>query len=231
MKRLAALLLFMIGLSTLVALGTWQYQRLQWKNALIADLNSQYDFLPQKSSVLTISKMEQALAEQERPFVVDKVSGKFLRDKIVFVGPSSRNTVSGYDVIAPLAIDDGTLLVHLGWVKEDDRRALPLPRGTVMVNGVARLPDYSSFTSQNSPDNELWFQTDIEQIAQARRLKNIAPLVFYANDIEPSIAGIDMPTERWLPRNKHFQYMMFWFGMAGAWIIVFTLAWRRYRQG
>ncbi len=40
-KRLTALLLFMAGLATLVALGTWQYQRLHWKNALIADLNAQ----------------------------------------------------------------------------------------------------------------------------------------------------------------------------------------------
>ena len=36
---------------------------------------------------------------------------------------------------------------------------------------------------------------------------------------------------RWLPRNKHFQYMMFWYGMAAAWVAVFALAWRRYRQG
>lgn len=231
MKRFAAISLFMIGLATLVALGTWQYERLQWKEALIADLNAQYDALAAKSSVITRTRLQQALSEQERPFLVDKAAGTFLRDKNVFVGPSSRNGTSGYDVIAPMRIDDGTLLVHLGWIEADARETLSLPRGSVIVHGVARRPDYSSFTSKNSPANELWFQADIDQIAAARDIRNVAPLILYANDAQPAIEGIEMPAERWLPRNKHFQYMMFWYGMAAAWVAVFALAWRRYRQG
>lgn len=231
MKRLAALVLFMAGLATLVALGTWQYQRLQWKNALIDELNAQYEALPSRSAVITRAKAEAVLQENPRPFLVDKASGLLIRDKAVFIGPSSRNGISGYDVIVPMVIDDGTLLVHLGWVRADNRASLSLPSRRVIANGIARKPDYSSFASKNSPANELWFQADIDDIAKARHLTRVAPLVFYANDITPSVDNIDMPMERWLPRNKHFQYMLFWYGMAALWVIVLTLAYRRYRQG
>ncbi len=171
------------------------------------------------------------MRDNPRPFLVDKASGTLLPDKAVFVGPSSRNSISGYDVFVPMIIDDGTLLVHLGWVRADKRDALSLPRNRVIAGGVARKPDYSSFASKNSPANELWFQANIEDIARARDLRNVSPLIFYANDITPRVDGIDMPPERWLPRNKHSQYMLFWYGMAAMWVIVLTLAYRRYRQG
>lgn len=231
MKRAFALVLFLLGLGTLIGLGTWQYQRLHWKNAIIAALDAQYETLSSKNTSLNRAAMTDALAAQDNPFIVDTLSGRIIPDKAVFIGPRSINTKGGYDVVVPVRIDDGTVLAQIGWVRETDRAALSLPRGTVIMHGIARKPDYSRHASGNSPENELWFKIDIGQIAQARGLDNVAPLVFFAYDMTPPVAAIDIPHTRWYPRNKHHEYMIFWFGMAAAWIAVFALAWRRQRQG
>ncbi len=228
MKRIAALVLFLLGLATLLALGTWQYQRLHWKNGIITALEEQYTFLPQKSATLTRSRIETALAGDPNPFLADKVSGPLLREKAVFVGPRPLNNQIGYDVVVPVEMGDGLLLVNLGWVDQDRKDMLSLPR-RIVAGGVARKPDYSSFASQNSPENNLWFRTDVAQIAAAKDLPPLPPLVLYVQDkLVPDITPHDA---HWLPRNKHRQYMFFWFGMACAWVAVFALAARRYRQG
>jgi len=229
MKRIIACILFAVGLITLLGLGTWQYQRLQWKNSLIADLDGQYNALPMKSAVLSRTRMMEAAQLQERPFLVDKISGRLLGDKTIFMGPRSINGQSGYDVITPVSIDDGVVLAHLGWVKETDRARLSFPRGMIMMHGIARKPDHSRFAGGNSPENDLWFHVNIEQIAQARALNNVSPLVFFAYDITPPIEALRIANTRWYPRNKHAQYMLFWYGMALAWIAVFMLAYRRSR--
>lgn len=232
MKRIIAIILFLTGLATLIGLGTWQYQRLQWKNDLIADLDAKYEQTEGKSTVLTRATMIEASQTQERPFLVDKLSGRIQSDKVIFMGPRSINTKTGYDVIVPVTIDDGTALAHLGWIKDADRKTLSFPRGRVVMNGVARKPDHSRYAGGNSPENDLWFHMDIEQMAKARGITNAAPLVFFAYDVAPSINGLQLPEEHWYPRNKHQQYMLFWFGMAAAWVGVFALAYRRaQRQG
>lgn len=232
MKRLVAAVLFLTGLAILIGLGTWQYQRLQWKNNIIADLDAQYERLESKSSTLTHAAMTGAAQTQERPFLVDKMSGRIHGDKAVFMGPRSINGQSGYDVIVPVVIDGGTALAHLGWINNEGRQGLSFPRGHVVMNGVARKPDHSRYAGGNSPENDLWFHMDIEQMAKARDIKDAAPLIFFAYDITPPVEGLQMPQARWYPRNKHQQYMLFWFGMAAAWVGVFALAYKRaQRQG
>lgn len=232
MKRFVALVLFLAGLATLIGLGTWQYQRLQWKNAIIADLDAQYEQLDSQHTSLTRRAMTEAVTTQERPFLVDRLSGRLQSDKALFMGPRSINGESGYDLIVPIAINDGTVLAHLGWISNTDKDTLSLPRSRVAMNGVARKPDHSRYAGGNSPENNLWFHMDIEQMAKARGLENVAPLVFFAYDITPSITALHLPEERWYPRNKHQQYMLFWYGMATAWIAVFALAYSRsQRQG
>lgn len=232
MKRLMAVILFMTGLATLIGLGVWQYQRLQWKNDIIAALNAQYERVESKSTPLTRAAMIEAASTQDRPFLVDKLSGRVQGDKVIFMGPRSINGQSGYDVIVPVVIDDGAALAHLGWIKNEDRPALSFPHDPVVMHGVARKPDHSRYAGGNSPEDDLWLHMDVGQMATARDIDNAAPLIFFAYDVAPPIKGLTLPEAHWYPRNKHQQYMLFWFGMAAAWVGVFALAYRRaQRQG
>lgn len=222
MKRIAACILFMAGLGTLMALGVWQHQRLQWKTGIIQTLNAQYATLPTRSATLSHARITHGAA-----YLVGKIAGPLLRDKAIMVGPKSRNRQIGYEVIVPLDMGDGIILVNLGWSAQKDISALDLPRHLV-AGGLARRPDYSAFIADNSPANNLWFHIDVDQIAAAKNIDNVVPPVFYAQDT--IIPGIIPHDAHWLPRNKHKQYMLFWFGMAGIWIAVFGLAYRRHQR-
>lgn len=226
-KRLFAYILFFAGLFTLIGLGAWQCQRLQWKEVIIADLDVQYERLPTKSALLSRARIDEVMASGDPVFVIDKVQGRFLNNKIVFVGPRSINGTMGYDVIAPMDTGEGTLLVHLGWLEDEKRDTVTLPGTRTILHGVARMPDYSRFASNNNPAQDIWLRIDIGQIAQARTLTNVWPVVFYVYESTEALQGIVMAQEKWYPRNKHFQYMLFWFGMAAAWIAVFILSARR----
>lgn len=222
MIRVVTCGLFLAGLVTLLSLGTWQYQRLHWKNGIIDTLENQYANLDEKNATLTVSQINSAIQNDNKAFIVDKLSGRIARDKITYIGPQSRNGTFGHHVIAPVDTGDGYILADLGWIRDQDRAALSLPQRHILLHGVARIPDYSRFTSKNSPENNLWFQTDITQIAAAKNLSPIAPMVFFAQtSIDEKIVPHD---SHWLPRNKHRQYMLFWFGMAVCWIGVFALA-------
>ncbi len=233
MKRALGIALFAAGLITLLGLGHWQYQRLHWKSAIIADLQTQYDALETGTKPLTRAAIDQAYraSTSEKPLLVGRISGRMRSGDVIYLGPRSLHGNKIYDVVVPIDIDKGTILAQLGYVAAEKRGVIELPSTQVDLLGVARLPDYSRFISGNSPQNDIWFHIDIDQIAQARQIKNIAPLVFFAVRASPSIEGITMPEQPWYPRNKHAQYMIFWFGMAFVWCGIFAAAfWRSSRE-
>jgi surfeit locus 1 family protein len=232
MKRALGIALFAAGLITLLGLGHWQYQRLHWKNGIIADLQAQYDALEIGAKPLTRAALQRAhsASTSEKPLLVGRISGRMRSGDVIYLGPRSLQGNKIYDIVVPIDIDKGTILTHLGYVAENKRGLIKLPSTQVDLLGVARLPDYSRFISGNSPQNDIWFHIDIHQMAQARQVKNIAPLVFFAAQASPSIDGITMPEQHWYPRNKHAQYMIFWFGMAFIWCGIFAAAFWRSRH-
>ncbi len=131
---------------TLLSLGTWQVNRLIWKNNLIEKINHQTKLEPIElylasceerindaalqgkiglSGVSAIVKQE-AIEQRANPECVEKalyrqikVSGKFLNDQEthLFTGPKEMRGEPGYNIITPIQRDDGSVvLVDRGWV-------------------------------------------------------------------------------------------------------------------
>lgn len=211
-----------ICVAILVALGTWQVQRLQWKNHIIADLEQSYT----NNQDLAKSKLGEVDRGNDM-FAYGSVHGRLLRDKAVLVGPRILDGRSGYHLLIPVMVDEQTrpLFVNAGWVSDmwndtlDERLAL-LP-AEVTVRGLARYPDWSSFTSNNSPANDLWFRPDPLEIAKAKDLPNPYRILLYADKIDPPLQDVTANEEHWLPRNKHLQYALFWYALALAMLGVY----------
>jgi len=207
------------GVAILVCLGTWQVQRLEWKNDIIAKLNTGYD-----AGVRADNTSEAALAAwslEDAPIGYAALDGRFLRENAILLGPRTHDGRVGYHLLIPLQVQDRTLIVNAGWVDElwkDDTesRLAGLPMETVTVKGAIHKPDWSSFASKNSPANNMWFRADLEEIAREKELENIYPFALYAHSIAPALHDVIPHAERWLPRNKHLQYALFWYAMAGA---------------
>lgn len=202
----------------LAGMGTWQVQRLHWKEGVIERLNQSYAD-DQNRPPLTRGQLA-ALAQEEMPLGYGKVEGHLLRDKAILLGPRTDEGRVGYHLLVPAEIEDGrVLIVNLGWVSDlwmdsTEERLSGLPVDTFRLRGLLRKPDWSSFASKNSPANDLWFRPDIGEIAQAKGIENPYPFLLYADNAQPPLQDIKMQEQGWLPRNKHLQYALFWYALA-----------------
>lgn len=212
-----ATLVTAICVCILLGLGAWQVQRLHWKNAIIVDLEKSYD--AGRNTPLTAEALAAADADPHS-FAYGTIAGHFIKDKAVLLGPRVHEGRSGYNLLLPLKIADGTIIVDTGWVSDLwndtlEERLATLPR-EVSVRGLVRHPDYSSMASKNSPENNLWFRADPPEIATAKDIPDAHAVLLFADRIDPALQDVVPHEEKFLPRNKHMQYALFWFAMAAV---------------
>lgn len=222
----------LVGVAVLCSLGTWQMQRLHWKNGIVTQLENEYRALENNRAGNLSTATLQKLSQEKHPLAIGKVHGALKREGAILLGPKSEEGRVGYHLLVPMELADGrTLIVNTGWVDAiwkdslEDRLVL-LPDENIAVTGILRKPDWNSFTSKNSPANDLWFRADIDEIANAKNIASPYPFVLYRSASEPSLHDIRPIDEHWLPRNKHLQYALFWYAMAATLLIVYGFYWR-----
>ena len=223
------LLLFCI----LIALGTWQMQRLHWKEALLQTIDQRTHSAP-----LPLAEVErQFTATGDVDYTPVTVTGTFLHqgERHFF---STWEGASGFDVITPLQLDDGRfVLVNRGFVpydlKDAAKRAQGQVAGKVTVTGLARNPLLAK-PSMMLPDNDvaknIFYWKDRNAMASSAGLPAGAALVpvFVDANAAPNPGGlpvggvtiIDLP-------NSHLQYAFTWYGLAAALAAVLVIRLRR----
>ncbi len=210
-----------------LGLGTWQVQRLTWKNAVIADRQAKRAAPPLAGLP---AQFDPALHEFRRA----SVEGRFRHDKELYLAARSMNGNAGYHVLTPLALagGQGHVLVNRGWVplarKEPDSRAPGQADGAVTVEGYLRHPaERGWFVPENVPQRNFWFTIDLPAMAAAQDISELKPYVFEA-DAAPNRGGFPIGgvTRFELP-NDHLQYAITWFAMAAIGAAVYVLYHRR----
>lgn len=220
-----------IGVAILGTLGTWQMQRLHWKDGIITALEKDYAALESNRASMIPPAQLQKMSAEEQPLAIGKLRGTLMRDKAILLGPRSEEGRAGYHLLVPLRLDEKIIIVNTGWVdaiwKDDlQSRLVLMPLEQLTVTGVLRKPDWSSFASKNSPANDVWFRADIDEIADVKDLTNVYPFVLYASATNPPLHDVLPIDEHWLPRNKHLQYALFWYAMGLTLIIIFGFYWK-----
>ncbi len=214
-------------ISILAGLGTWQLQRLEWKNTLIQKLETAY--AQETNNIIFSSQDLNTFAAQKSPMAYGTLSGRFLRDKAILLGPKTLDGKAGYHLIIPLLTNNQTaIFINTGWVSDmwkdtKDERLSSIPSDKVTVTGLLRLSDWTSFTSNNSPSNDLWFRADVMEMANARDIQNPYPLILYRNLSNPEFQDIVPHEKGWLPRNNHLEYAIFWYTMGMILAVIFGL--------
>lgn len=208
------------GVAILIGLGTWQIERLQWKQDIFQRLQAGYEMARQQQAITT--QQLDTLAQESSPISYGMVKGHLMRDKAILLGGRIHDGKPGYHLLVPMVTQSGRpLMVNTGWVDmlwsdntQDRLIDLPSSGEEISVSGALRQSDWSFFSSKNSPANDIWFRPDIAQIAQEKDIENPYPFVLYAEKTEPSLQGVLPQEERWQPRNKHLQYALFWYALA-----------------
>ena len=209
-------------LGVLIALGTWQVERMQWKRGLLAERAQRLSAPP--LNLPSVFPIPGALE-----FRRVQAQGRFLHERELYLGNRPRNSQAGYHVITPLLRADGSaVLVDRGWVPLD--RKLPQSRaagqldGQIVVQGIARLPsEPNMFTPKNQVEGNFWFTIDPPEMARAAGLPSVLPIYIEAGpQANPGGLPIGGQTDATLPDN-HLVYALTWYALALALVAVYVL--------
>ena len=245
-RRRARSFTFLVTLSLLAAilaggfaaLGTWQVYRRAWKLDLIERVDQRVHApavaAPGNDRWPAVNKADDEYRHVE-------VRGQFKHDSESFV-QAVTEVGSGFWVMSPLLRDDGTtVLINRGFVSPERRDRTTRgaePSGDVVVTGLLRITEpKGGFLRDNDPAGDRWFSRDVQAIAAARGLTNVAPYFIDAAATPPNANG-----ERSWPiggltvirfPNSHLVYALTWYGLM---LMVIFAAWyvardeRRLRQ-
>ena len=210
-----------LGIAVLVGLGTWQMQRLAWKQEIIAKTQSRIKMAviatPQRSSWQSLNP---AALEYRRV----KVTGRFLHnhEMPVFTNlskPKGKFGGPGYWIITPLVTVNGIILVNRGFVPQHLKAAKSRKSGQtesmIEITGLLRASERTGiFTPENKPQTNEWYYRDANAMARHINRKKMSP--FFIDLIAPKSEG-NLPqsgeTRLEFP-NKHFEYALTWYALA-----------------
>ncbi len=233
----SAKLLFGLGLvalAILLSLGTWQVQRLAWKDDLIATITARVASAP-----VPLAQIEQKFAQDsDVEYWPVTVEGVFHHEgeRHFFATHDGR---SGYYIYTPLQLDDGRLLLlNRGFVPFDFKdaalRAAGQVEGRQTIVGLARNP-LAGKPSWVVPDNDIqrnvFYWKDIDAMASTsgvgRREDYLGFFVDANNAPNPGGLPIGGVTLISMP-NNHMQYVVTWYGLAAALVgVMGAWFWRR----
>lgn len=219
-KPLSTIITFMLC-AVLIGLGTWQVQRLHWKEGLLAQI---HDNMAQKPVPMP-EKFDKPADWQFRRVTL---AGTFDYDHEMLVKPRTMDGQLGYDMVVPFTrASGGTVLVDRGWISDALMAKAVRPRGIIQIEGILRAPERPSiFTPENNPARRDWFWADTKTMGAANGLKNLAPMVVYIADKHTGVypmGGRVQGIAASIP-NDHEQYAIFWFGMALVLLVVWFLS-------
>ena len=205
----------------LIGLGTWQLQRLAWKEALIETIAARTTAAP-----LSVADAEAAVAAGDALYLRATATGTYdhaYERHLYQIGPDG----PGWHVYTPLVLADGReLWVNRGYVPLDreDPATRPdsLVAGVVDITGLVRLPETKGlFQPASDPDANQWYWRDLAGMSAGTGRE---PLPFFLDAEtggDPGDVPLDGTTIDDLP-NRHFGYMLTWYGIALTLVLVYV---------
>jgi surfeit locus 1 family protein len=234
MRTILTAALVLLSLAILLALGTWQVERLYWKEGLLADIAERRTGEP-----VPLAEIERiAAAGEDIEYRRLSLSGTFdhAKERHFFATFEGR---TGFYVYTPLTLDDRrTIFVNRGFVpyemKEPSTRAAGEVPGEQTITGYARsrLAEKPSFIV---PDNDLakniFYWKDLDAMASSTGLSTVIPLFV---DADASVANPGGWPKGGVTQfglsNNHLQYAVTWYGLAAALVAVVAGVWWRGRR-
>jgi surfeit locus 1 family protein len=207
-----------IAMAILIALGVWQLQRLKWKEGLLAHIAAL-----QSAPARPVEPVLDALS-QGRDVDFTRVAAScpglgaapFVEMYGIIQGQAGARLISACEVASARY---RTVLVDRGFVPDtvSARPAVdPAAKAPMTVTGVLRRPERGNlFTPANRP--ERWYLRDADGMARQLHAQTPAPYFLMVETVTnpefKALVPAPLPTD--IP-NRHFEYALTWFGLAGA---------------
>lgn len=209
------ILLGIAGITVLMSLGIWQVQRMQWKAAILADIDARLEGI-----AVQVPVSPNPQDDKYRPVAAQ---GAFTGEAL-YVISAMRDVGAGVQVMAVLQTNDGRrLLVDRGFLPDQDK-ARTLTQTEVQVVGNLHWPDeITPYTPPPDIKTGLWFARDVP--AMAAKLGTEPVLIVARQDTGDGI--IPRPVDSSSIPNDHWGYAITWFLLAATWaVMTVALIWR-----
>ena len=211
----------LVALAILLALGTWQVERLHWKQGIIDTIEARLGAAPMPIAAIARVAAETGDVDY-RPAVA---AGRFLNAEERFF-LSTHEGQAGWNVYVPMVLDEGQgiLFVNRGFVpyerKDPATRREGQGEGSTEVRGLARneRPSQSGwFVPENDPGKNVFFWADLDDLSAGLDPADRQRVLPFLLDAGPGAAPggwpvggttiVDVP-------NNHLQYAITWYGLA-----------------
>ncbi len=220
-----------IALAILIGLGTWQLQRLAWKRNVLERVAA-LEAAPAQPIGAVLERIgEGADADFTRVTATCPGLGSapFLELYSVRGGQAGSRLISACRVASGRY---GSVLVDRGFVGDtiSARPAVSDSGEPVTVTGVLRQPETgNAFSAPNQPNR--WYTRDVAAMAAQLKAPSPAPLFLMAetpsNPEWKALIPAPIPTD--IP-NRHLEYALTWYGLAGALLGVYAAMLLRRRK-
>ena len=206
------------ALALLLGLGTWQMQRKEWKEDLIAQITARVHQPP-----IPFADLEKRPAGG-REYARARVRGTFRHEGEQYLWEPDPRQGPGYHVYTPLRLDDGRfILVNRGYVTEGKKAPSSRPEGQlngeVEVVGLLREPvARAMFSPDHDVRTGVWYWRDVDGMVKAalgRDAQRAVDVVLDAEATPENPGGWPQGgvTRLTLP-NRHLEYALTWYGIA-----------------
>lgn len=230
------LALLALAVAVLFGLGTWQIQRHQWKQGVVAERAARLAAPPLEAP--TVLDLPPADVTWRRVHLV----GAWDHSRSMVLANRVRYGVKGEELVTPLlpASSGPAILVDRGWYPETERDRV---RATMDAERQADIEglgvDAAGRTARRTPQGT-WTGLAPEPMSEATGIPLRSWAVIQgtavANDILPPADGA-LPVQRYRPfvnTTPHLQYALTWYGigtaLVGVAIARFVVAPRRARR-
>lgn len=223
LPTIAALVVFAV----LCTLGTWQLQRMFWKEALIAQVEAGLAADPVPApGPSEWPGLDFAETEYRRVSLRGTFDHKNeIHVVYTLVDPKGPRGGIGYQVFTPFRSAEGWwVYVNRGFVPRENADPATRARGQIdgetEVVGLIRQPGYRSwFMPSDDPAGNAWFSRDPVLFAENADLPAdaVAPYILDAR-FDPDLPGGLPQGGETIVRfpNNHLQYVITWYGLAVA---------------
>lgn len=216
-----------IFLVILISLGTWQYQRLQWKTTLLAEIDEAANAAPWKS----LMTVETAL-DTDMPLDFHRIefTAEYQPiDQAFHVYKPTKPGIS-WDQYVPAREGMDEVFVNIGPVKDANKEApLVLPRGPVKIAGyVRRAQKLGWLAPKSTPEQNRWF--GFNPIPETNEWAVKSPGIttqYYIDASDGASSAADLTPKRPDIANNHLDYMLTWYSFALIWLVIYFILHKR----
>ena len=204
-RTIFILIIGLAGIAVLLSLGTWQVQRLTWKQGILAEIDAKISGVP-----IALPAAPNVTTHKYQPV---EISGRFV-EKRIRVLVSQKLIGAGYRIIQPFQTQDRVILIDRGFVKIDQIEDLRNDQASVLGN--LHWPDeVDDYTPEPDMKRDIWFARDVTALADTL---NTDPILVIAREITPDSEKVSpIPISSSGIPNDHLQYAITWFALAAVW--------------